>query len=402
MDKKKIQCFGILRFGYVPLLALLLVFASCSKDDPQPVLPELPEPGGGNSDFDLAAVDDPITDFMARYNVPGASVAISRQGKLVYAKGYGWADSEAATPVDTSSLFRIASLSKFVTSVGIMTMIDKGQLSMSDKVFGPGSILGTEFGDLPYPQHITDITLRNVLQHEIGGWNNTSGDPAFQQSAMDSRQLISWTINNRPLTESPGTKLDYSNLGYLILGRIIEEVSGKSYVEYIQQEVFNKAGIKNMQIAGGSLADRKPNEVKYYGQHGQNPYGYATGVIPRLDACGGWIASAIDYLRMVVHVDGLPSPSDILSPSTIEVMSTPSENSVYACGIRISAVNKNWWHGGGLSGTRTWMVKASNGFAWTIFFNTRNTSEGFDNAVNELVWPAVNNASTNWPDVDLF
>src|SRR5690606_6806290 len=146
----------------------------------------------GSSLFGIAAVDDPILDFMGRFNVPGASVAIARNGKLVYAKGYGWADRESGIPVDTSSLFRIASLSKFVTSIGIMTMIDKGQLSMNDKVFGPGSILGTQFGTLPYPQHITDITLRNLLQHEIGGWNNSSGDPAFQQPAMDAKQLITW------------------------------------------------------------------------------------------------------------------------------------------------------------------------------------------------------------------
>jgi len=393
--------FGHFFHAGIWMLALALVFTSCSKQDLQPDLPDLPEPGS-NHEFSLALVDDPIVDFMARYNVPGASVAISRNGKLVYAKGYGWADRESATPVDTSSLFRIASLSKFVTSVGIMTLIDKGQLNMNDKVFGPGSILGDEYGGAPYPQYITDITLRNVLQHEIGGWNNSSSDPAFQQPGLNARELIAWTIRNRSLTAAPGTKLDYSNLGYILLGRIIEKVSGKPYVEYIRQEIFDKVGIKNMQIAGGTLAERKPNEVKYYGQHGQNPYGYAAGVVPRLEACGGWIASAIDYLRMVVHVDGLPSPSDILSPATIEVMSTPSPNSVYASGIRISAVNKNWWHGGGLAGTRTWMVKASNGFAWTIFFNTRNTSDGFDNAVNELVWPAVNNASTNWPDIDMF
>lgn len=400
----KISMLKNINISRLKLLGVTLVLwglTSCEKADPIPELPELPDLED-SSLFGIAAVDDPILDFMARYNVPGASVAIAKDGKLVYAKGYGWADRESATPVDTSSLFRIASLSKFVTSVGIMTLIDKGQLSMNDKVFGPGGILGTEFGTLPYPRHITDITLRNILQHEIGGWNNSNADPAFQQPSLSAKQLITWTIDNRPLTAPPGTKLDYSNIGYIILGQVIEKVSGLPYEQYIKKEVLSKAGVKNMTMAGDRLSDRKPYEVKYYGQHGQNPYGYALGIFPRLGPCGGWIASAIDYLRMVVHVDGLPTPPDILTPATIELMSTPSNNSVYASGIRISATQRNWWHGGGVAGTRTWMVKASNGFAWTIFFNTRNVSTGFDNAVNELVWPAVNNAATNWPDVDLF
>lgn len=383
---------------------IYLLVSSCTKDHLDPALPDLSGEGKEEvpAEVSIAAIDDDMVAFMARFNVPGASIAISRHGKLVYAKGYGVADRESGDKVDTASLFRIASLSKFITSVGIMTLIDKGKLSMNDKVFGPGAILGTEYGTQPYPQYITDITLKNMLQHEIGGWNNSSGDPAFQQTSLGIEALISWTIDNRPLSAKPGTKLDYSNIGYLILGRIIEKVSGQPYDTFIKNEVLAKVGVKNMKIAGGALEDRQPNEVKYYGQNGMNPYGYAPGVIPRLDACGGWIASAIDYLRIMVHADGFTSVPDILSPSTITLMSTPSTNSVYACGIRISKISKNWWHGGGISGTRTWMVRASNGFAWTIFFNTWTTDEGFDDAVDELIWPAVNNSATQWPDVDLF
>src|SRR5690606_34591025 len=113
--------------------------------------------------------------------------------------------------------------------LGIMRLLESGKLKMTDKVFGPGALLGTDYGTQPYPPYITAITVKNLLQHEAGGWDNSSNDPAFAQSTLNVNQLISWVIDNRPLTSTPGTKSAYSNQGYLILGAIIEKLSGKSY-----------------------------------------------------------------------------------------------------------------------------------------------------------------------------
>ncbi|HEY8388033.1 MAG TPA: serine hydrolase domain-containing protein [Parasegetibacter sp.] len=388
-------------FSYAFIALLFLV--SCSKKSGIN-LPELPGrggSGGGGSTPSIEAIDTEIESFMKRFNVPGGSVAITKNGKLVYAKGYGYADKENDQKVDTSSLFRIASLSKFITSLGIMKLVEAGKLNMNDKVFGPGAILGTEYGTEPYGPYVKDITLRNVLQHEIGGWNNSNSDPAFQNPSMTRKQLISWTIDNRPLTAPPGTKLDYSNLGYFILGEIIEKLSGKPYETYIREEIFEPAGVKNMSIAGGSLAERKKNEVKYYGQ-GANAYGYSAGVISRLGPCGGWIGSPIDYLRILVRADGFATVPDMLQPSTISIMSTSSPNSVYGCGIRVNSAG-NWWHGGGLTGTRTWMVRAANGFCWALFFNSKPSDETqFVTELDKLVWTAVKNMGTPWPNADYF
>lgn len=192
-------------------------------------------------------------------------------------------------------------------------------------------------------------------------------------------------------------------IGYQILGRIIEKVSGEDYVDYIQDHVLTPAGISHMQIGGTKLSEKKTNEVTYYGQSGQNPYGYANGIISRLESAGGWIASATDLMRLMAHVDGFTNVPDILSPATIQIMSTPSTNSQYACGIQISSIAKNWFHGGSLSGTRTWMVRANNGFSWAILLNSRSTDAQFSIHLDQrLVWPAINNSATPWPTVDLF
>ena len=388
---------------YFWLLFITVFMAACSKDTPEPVLPDLPPPPGGegNPQVAIAALDNDIAAFMSRFNVPGLSLAVTKNGKLVYAKGYGVQDQEMMVPVDTSNLFRIASLSKFITATGIMQFIESGDLHMNDKVFGPGAVLGTEYGTLPYPTRVSNITIKNLLQHEIGGWGNASSDPAFAQSSLNRKDLISWAIDNRPLTDDPGTKLDYSNLGYMILGQVIEKLSGQDYESYIRENVLEPSGVENMQVAGSKLADRKVNEVKYYGQNGQNPYGYADGMLARIHPAGGWIASAIDLLRIMTHIDGFTTVPDILQPSTLTIMTTPSNNSVYASGLRVNGSN-NWWHGGSLSGTRTWIVRAANGYCWSILTNTRSTDSDFTTALDRLVWPSVNDQSTPWPDVDLF
>src|SRR5690554_5506340 len=105
MKKMKAMHFGRFTKFSVWAFALLLLLSACGKDEPAPVLPTLPDPeeepgdGGNIPDFGISAIDDQMTDFMSRYNIPGASIAISRNGKLVYAKGYGWSDREAAVPV---------------------------------------------------------------------------------------------------------------------------------------------------------------------------------------------------------------------------------------------------------------------------------------------------------------
>lgn len=391
------------------LLAFGLIFlaVSCSKstvkpDLPTPITPD-PDPNPGTS-VTITAVDEDVLAFMARFNVPGASIAISRNGKIVYAKGYGNADRTNGIPVDTGSLFRIASLSKFITAIGIMKLVEDGKLKFSDRVFGEGSILGLDYVQPPLPAYVGDITVQNLLHHEIGGWGNSSSDPAFQRYDLNADELIAWTIENRPLTVTPGTELNYSNLGYMILGKIIEKKSSQTFEQFIKQEVFDKTGAKSFQIAGTALSERKPNEVLYYGMTGQNPYGYGAGALARILPAGGWIAKPIDYLRIMNQADGFETVPDILKEETITLMSTSSPNSVYGAGIRINKSAGNWWHGGGLTGTRTWMVRATKGFSWTIFLNHRNnvSDSGFDTALDRLIWPAVNNSATPWPDVDLF
>lgn len=349
---------------------------------------------------DIESIDSEFADFMEKYDIKGASVAVTKDGRLVYAKGYGFADVDSEAPVDTSSLFRIASLSKFITSAGVMKLMEEGYLDLDDKVFGADAILGDDYGSGPYPQYVEDITVNHLLHHEIGGWSNSGTDPAFSRTDLNIDELITWAIDNQRISDKPGTKFNYSNLGYMILGKIIEKLSGQNYETYMRDNILKPSGVAHMQIGEGSLAGRKDNEVKYYTQPGLGAY-ENSGSIQRLGPAGGWIASAIDLTRILVHIDGFDTVPDILKPETVEIMTKPSPISGYAAGLYINANSKNWWHSGGLNGTSTWIVRTPNGYTWSILTNTGG-NDGIYTGLNNLIWSAVGDSETNWTEYDLF
>lgn len=339
-----------------------------------------------------------IRAFMAQYRVPGMAVAITRNGKLVYAKGFGIANRSTGERVTADSRFRIASVSKSITAVAILKLAAAGKLSLQDKVFGPGSLLGAAYGSKPYSSRLRAVTVLHLLQHTAGGWSNNANDPMFSHPEWPADTLVARTIDQQPLENDPGTVYAYSNFGYCILGRIIEKVTGKSYAAYVQEAVLQPAGIHSMEIGGNQPADRKPGEVVYYGQQGQRPYSFN---LSRMDAHGGWIASATDLARFVTAVDGFPSSHDILSPVAIKTMTTGSAaNPGYALGWAVNAWN-NWWHAGSLPGTASEIVRTARGFNWVILCNTR-TDKAFFNDLDGLVWKIINDHGLVWPEEDLF
>src|SRR5207302_8810176 len=138
------------------------------------------------SELDRMPTD--ITQFMHQFSVPGASVAIAKDGRLVYARGFGFADQARGEAVTPAHLFRIASVSKPITSAAIFTLIQQGRLHLSDRVFGRGGVLGTIYGTTPYGPHIEEITVQNLLEHTAGGWTNDGQDPMFSHPEMNQAQ----------------------------------------------------------------------------------------------------------------------------------------------------------------------------------------------------------------------
>jgi len=332
-----------------------------------------------------------VAEFKRQYNVPALSVAISRKGQFVYDRPFGMADRKDSVQANTSSLFRIASVTKPITSVAIFTLIERGKLHLDDKVFGTSGVFGMKYGKGTTKQYVTDIKVDHLLTHTAGGWSNDANDPMFLHDGWDHDKLISWTLENQALTYPPGQHWAYSNFGYCVLGRVIEQVSGQSYANYVQANVLQPCGISGMQIAGNTLKQRAPNEVAYYGQYGEDPYKMN---VTRMDSHGGWIATPSNLVQFLDHL-GSPNFPSLLKAETIRTMVTPSpaytpptSPAKYARGwmVRDNGAG-NWWHSGSLPGTTTVMVRTATGLCWAALANTRTQpSDEIDASLDKLIW----------------
>lgn len=200
------------------------------------------------------AIADIARQNMVQYNAPGLSVAIARHGQLVYQRGFGYANKAADERVTPASLFRIASLTKPITSVAIFSLIEQGHLGLDDLIFGANGLLKFDFIDTggKYSDLVSKITLHHLLTHTCGGWENDADDPMFRRPELDQQQLITSTLRDQPLKYEPGTHYAYSNFGYCILGRVIEKITGQSYAEHVQQAVLAKCGIRDMQLGANN------------------------------------------------------------------------------------------------------------------------------------------------------
>jgi CubicO group peptidase (beta-lactamase class C family) len=330
--------------------------------------------------------------FKRSFNVPALSVAIARNGQFVFDQGFGFNQGFAVGkqkdmgPANMSSLFRIADVTKPITAVTIFTLIEQGKLNLTDKVFGPSGILGTKYGKAPYKQYVTDITVDNLLTHTCGGWPDGSTDPMFRFNSWDQSKLIAWTLDNLPLTSPPGQHWAYSNIGYCLLGRVIEQVSGQPYAYYVQSTILAPCGISDMRIAGDTLKQRAPNEVVYVGQYNEDPYKMN---IARMDSDAGWLATPSALVQFLDHVGGSGSIPSILKPETIHLMTTPSPVAAnYARGWMVGM--GNMWHSGSLPGSTTLMVRTSTGLSWAALANTRTEPhDEIDTALDTTMWNMV-------------
>jgi CubicO group peptidase (beta-lactamase class C family) len=354
---------------------------------------------------DTNQLDAKIKKVMKDFKIAGATIGIVKDGKLVYAKGYGYGDKENKTIASATSLLRLASVSKPITSVAIMKLVEQKKLKLSDKVFGNNSILGSNYGSKALGSREKAITVQHLLEHTAGGnaWDHnlepketdTWGPPMFQKKKLSQSKLIGWVLDDRNPSHKPGTFYEYSNYGYCLLGRIIEKKTGKSYESYLRNNILKQCGISQMYIGANKKKNRKYKEVVYYA-NGGNAYNLQ---MRRMDSHGGWIASSVDLMRFMVRVDGDSSKKDILKSGTINTMATKSSVSGYAKGWSVSG--GNWSHGGGMGGTSTLIKKMDNGISYVFLTNSTGNGGGQAGAMKLALQDGIK-AIKFWPNLDLF
>ena len=379
----------------------------------------------------LVVFDTLMHNFMSSHGVTSAQLAMTWNGRLVLAHGYSLNPGTGDIVTEYDSTLRIASVSKQITSILVNRLIQEGRLSL-------GNTLGQYFDLTPPPgktadSRLANVTVRNLLEH-LAGFGNMNGiyDPMFNDANIASQLGVSLPVsqanvikamNGVALNNTPGTTFVYSNYGYLLLGRIIESVTGMSYEAYAAS-VFRPIGVWDMHLARSELAYRGVRDVGYksglyrttvMNSSGQNvPYEYGAFNIENMDSHGGWNMSAVELVRILSNLDAPSAPGAILDQTSLNRMfatpqnrpTVPNGNSYYAQGwsvINFGSGQLNTWHGGSLPSTSSYVVRSYHGWDYALILNRRDESGSTDYAglLDPLMWNAYSTVS-QWPSGDLF
>ena len=214
-----------MRFGRISLALLLALLAVSSEARAQ--------------EFDdaaiIARIDSLAKDYMTVKKAPALSIAVVRRRDTLVMKGYGLASREANRPATASTIYRIGSITKQFTAAGIMREVEQGKIMLDDPI--------TRY--LPdVPTHGQRITVRNLLTHTSGVHNYTDKPEWVKRwgEEMTPRQIVAF-VDKDTLDFAPGTKYSYSNTGYVLLGMILEKVTGQPYGTYLQRQFFTPLGL---------------------------------------------------------------------------------------------------------------------------------------------------------------
>jgi CubicO group peptidase (beta-lactamase class C family) len=236
------------------------------------------------------------------------AVLLARNGKPIFAKAYGFANREAKTPNTLDTRFRIGSMNKMFTAVATLQLVEAGKLRLNDP-------LGRYLPDYPNKELASKVTIHDLLTH-TGGTGDIFG-PQFDAHREELRTLQDYTnlYGSRGLEFQPGSKWKYSNYGFILLGVVIEKVSGQSYYDYVREHIYKPAGMSSTdsEPEDQAVPARSTGYTKMYGDQWEPN----TETLPyRGTSAGGGYSTVGDLLKFA---DALWS-NELLSASYTEML----------------------------------------------------------------------------------
>ena len=364
--------------------------------------------------------DASINRFMRYWGIRGGSFALMRNDSLLYAKGYGYANTQDSIPCEVKNIFRVASVSKLLTAVAVMHLEETGQLSTQDFVFGEEGILNDSLFLDYRDKKIKLITVEHLLRH-TSGFSNPHGDAAFNMElvaqfldkplplSMDDMVQYATKIRIRAV---PGGRFNYSNLGYIVLSKVIEKITGLPYETYIKDSVLAPIGCYDIHLANNYSEGFRENEVTYYEVKEAEPVPAYDGTdtlvmkslggndVHGLYGAGGWVASPVELLKLVSAINKCPVREDFLTPESIDFMTPYGKNAVPA-GWASSSSNF-WLRTGSMSGTSALIKAQKDGYSWVFISNSSSwNGPGLARQMNREITRALLKVK-KWPEADYF
>jgi CubicO group peptidase (beta-lactamase class C family) len=367
-------------------------------------------------------LDKSFSRFREQNHIKGLAVAIVKNERLIFAKGYGYADEEAKILASPEQLFRIASVSKLVTAIAVMKLVENGKIKLESKVFGKYGILNDKKYLPIKDKRLENITIRHLLNHS-GGWTQRYGDIAFLPRIVSEQTGDPMPLNissyikfvtSRRVHFEPGSSSAYSNLGYMILGEVVAIVSKMNYEQFVKENILKPASIYDMQLGGSFENEKRLEEARYYMPEDAQPaeaYDGTGRLVPKvygstnmalLGSAGGWISSPVDLMKLLVRVDGSNKVKDILTQKSIVEMTHVDEKGLDPLGWRSTNESGEWWRTGSLPGSSVLVKRQPNGISWVMITNTSNYKGPHLAIEMDRVMSSTLRKIKKWPEYDLF
>lgn len=258
-------------------------------------------------------IDEAAKEYVTSGRAAGASVAILRDGKLVFARGYGLANLELGVPATAKTVFRIGSLTKQFTAAGVLLLAEQGKLNVDDRL----SLY------LPHFPRANEVTLRDLLDH-TSGIHNFTESPVIDKistSGVTVKELVTDIAGQSPLYDfEPGTAWWYSNSNYALLGAVIEKVSGESWGAFMKAQIFNKLGMTD--TAADDARDVVPARASGYSLVKGAPGKFRNADFTDMSvpyAAGALRSTAVDMARWNASLFG----GKLLGPASLKEMLAP-------------------------------------------------------------------------------
>jgi len=348
-------------------------------------LPDRSVPPGTAVESYTAYLDKRIPGLMKRYEIPGASLALVKDGRIVWKQAYGYADRESGSKLSTDTLMRVQSISKSVTAWGIMKLAEEGKLNLDHDV---GRYLKNwRFPESTFPAD--RVTIRQLLSHTAG---MPLGDVLTIYSPTDRVPSLEESLTASAIpVKDPGSGFFYSNVGYNLLELLIEEVTGRDFAQYMSSEVLSPLGMKKSTFVWSE--DIKPPLPKGYTLNGKTVPVY---VYPE-KASGGLLATAEDIAAFAVAGMPLFSNQDVLTPSGIKNLYAPQAEKLGIYSLVFDAYGSGYYLERFSSGQRA-VSHGGQGTGWMSHFQAvPETGDAIVILTNsQRSWPFIAGLLNNW------
>ena len=312
---------------------------------------------------DITPQADPLVAGYVKQNKFSGTVLVARNGKPVFRKGYGLANREWNIPNDPQTKFRLGSITKQFTATAILQLVEAGKLNLED----PVSKYYTAS-----PAAWSKVTIHHLLTHTSGIPSYTDLPGFFGTQSMTDRtpaEIVKLT-EDKPLDFEPGTKFKYDNTGYILLGYIIEKVSGQKYADYLRAHIFDPIGMHD--TGYDTAREIIPHRAAGYNNTGMTwinaPY-----LAMSLPYAAGSLYSTVDDLLLWDQALYAKKP---LTAASLEKMYTPfKDNYGYGWFIDNKSKHRRIDHQGGINGFNTIIVRYPDDKVTVIVLANMNTGE---------------------------